>query len=458
MAGTALLLPEIVLLFGALWALFADRLPGRDVGAAWAGAVATLAAAVIAAVQPVGVLAFGGQLAFTEPTRFARVAVALLLFVWCIWIAGRGAGRDRRREAVALALFSAMGTLLVCAAAELVTLFVALELATIPAYVLVGYDARDARSLEGALKYFLLSILTTLVMLYGFSFLYGLTGTTLIARMDLSNAGIVGLIAAVLAVTGLLAKLSAAPFHYWAPDAYSGAGPWAVAYTSTVPKIGGAVALVRIVLAIGVSVQQLSFVLALAAVASVLIGNLAALPQTDIRRLMAYSGVGHAGYILLGVAAMSAAGGTAAIFYSVAYAIPAMAIMLLAAENGVTIAEWGQLSTRRAASAWASVLFLLSLIGIPPLVGFFGKLYLFASALQRGLTVAVVIAVIMSVVSAAYYLKLVRSSFFGDAAPGNATVEPSTPASIAIGLLAFAVFAMGLLAGPLLAWAGSVTP
>ncbi|MBI5230741.1 MAG: hypothetical protein HY876_01100, partial [Coriobacteriales bacterium] len=363
MAGFALLLPEIALLLGAFWALFAEYLPGRDRGAAWAGLSVSLAAAAISFWQPVGQSAFGGSLVFDERTRFVRVSIALLAAAWMLWVAGRGTGRDRCREAVALALFSAMGTMLVSEATELITLFIAIEFATIPPYVMIGYDVRDARGLEGALKYFLLSILTTLVTLYGFSYLYGLTGATLLDRLDLSTAGPVGLVAAVLAVTGLIAKLSAAPFHYWAPDAYEGAHPWAVAFASTVPKIGGAVALVRLTQAIGPTVPNLEVVLVIVAVASMLLGNLAALPQNDIRRMMAYSGVGHAGYLLLGVAAMSVAGGTAAIFYAVAYSIPSLAIMLLAQENGVRVDDWGQLSTRRPASAWAALLFLLSLVG-----------------------------------------------------------------------------------------------
>ncbi|MBI5231083.1 MAG: hypothetical protein HY876_02835, partial [Coriobacteriales bacterium] len=142
----------------------------------------------------------------------------------------------------------------------------------------------------------------------------------------------------------------------------------------------------------------------------------------------------------------------------VAYSIPSLAIMLLAQENGVRVDDWGQLSTRRPASAWAALLFLLSLVGIPPLVGFFGKFYLFATAIRGGLLAGVVVAVIMSVVSAGYYLRIVRAAFYGQPAESSAAPDCSVSANVALTALAVAVIAMGLAAGPLVEWAGTLTP
>ena len=456
MTGYALLIPELLVLLAAFWALFAEKLPGGDRGAAWLGAVATLAAAVIVAVAPLATTdgPFPRMLAFDGPARLARIVMCMLAAVWLLWTAGRGQGRVR--EAVSLALFALIGGMLVAEARELVTLILAIELATMPAYVLIGYRRGDGKGLEGALKYFLMSMLTTLIMLYGFSFLYGLTGTTRYSGMDLKGAGTLGVLAVLFAVVGLLSKLSAAPFHYWAPDAYEGATPWAVAFVSTVPKVAGAVAIVRLVSAIAPGVPLAGTVLLVASVLSIVLGNLGALTQTDVRRMMAYSGVAHSGYLLLGVAALSIPGSAAAIFYALAYAIPSMGIMLITAEEGSQVADFGGLAQRRPATAWVTVIMLFSLIGIPPLVGFFGKLSLFTAALQRGFTAIVVLAVVMSVVSAAYYLRIVRAMFFAEEPAGHLGVMRNGAAATAIGVCVVAVIALGLAAGPVLASIGIV--
>ena len=454
MADYALLIPEVLLTLGALWAIFAELLPGGDRGSAWVGAGLAAGAGVVAWVEPAALGGrFGGLIAFDGPARFARVAVALLAAIWLLWTAGRGEGR--LREGVALALFSVVGCMIMAEARELVTLLLGFELATLPAYVLIGYRRNDVRALEGAIKYFLLSMLTTLVMLYGFSFLYGLTGSTRYGSMDLRGAGMLGTVALLMALVGMFAKLSAAPFHYWAPDAYSGSTPWAVAFVSTVPKVAGAVAIVRFVAALAPGVPAAGSVIAIVAFASMVLGNLAALTQTDVRRMMAYSGVAHSGYLLMGVAALSVAGFGAAVLYSVAYAIPSMAIMLVAAEEGPLLVDFGDMAQRRPASAWGVVVLLLSLIGVPPLIGFFGKFNLLIAGQQRGLTVLVVTAVVMSVVSAGYYLRVVRAMFFSEATAGARELKRNAAAAFAVGIAVFATVALGLAAGPVSTWIGA---
>ncbi|MGE5433160.1 MAG: NADH-quinone oxidoreductase subunit N, partial [Candidatus Doudnabacteria bacterium] len=368
MAGYLLILPEILFIVGALWALFAEFLPGGDRGSAWVGAALSAAAGVFAALAGVGGESpFGSLLVFDGSARLARVAIAVLTMAWLLWTAGRGRGRVR--EAVSLAFFAAAGASLMAGTNELITLLVAVELSTIPGYVLIGYRRHDIRGLEGALKYFLLSMLTSLVMLYGFSFLYGLTGTTHYAGLGAASASALGILGLLLALIGMFAKLSAAPFHYWTPDAYAGADAWSVAFVSTVPKVAGGVAIVRLVAAIAPNGATGGALLLVIAAVSMVLGNLGALTQTDVRRLMAYSGVAHTGYLLLGVAALSDNGFTAAIFYAVAYAAPSMAIMLVAAEEGSRVDSFNGLAQRRPAAAWSVVLLLLSLIGIPPLAG-----------------------------------------------------------------------------------------
>jgi NADH-quinone oxidoreductase subunit N len=447
-----LLIPEYLVLGGALLALFLDVVGGDRRAAARVGAVFAVAAAGVALALGPGATLFGGQLVLDERATFARVAIAALTAVWLLWVAGRSAGSERVAEATFLALISALGGMLIVSARDLVVLFIALELSTMPAYVLMGYRRDDARGLEGALKYFLLSMLTSLVMLYGLSFLYGIAGSTAYADLASAEATTLRSLGFVFALIGLFAKLSAAPFHYWTPDAYAGAPASSVAFVSTVPKVAGTVALVTLVDAIGGGVPGMTGILVAVAVASMLLGNLAAFPQTDVRRLMAYSGVAHTGYILLAVAA-GATGGAAAVFYTVAYAIPSMAVVLLAAEEGTALADLGGLVARRPLLAWASVAWLLSLVGIPPMVGFFGKLNLFTAALQADLLAPVLVAVAMSVVSAGYYFRILRESFFGER-PEAAVMAPSAGAWTAMAALTLAVLAMGVAASPLLGFLG----
>lgn len=446
------LIPEYVMCAGAVAALFADvaRLGPR--GAARLGALAAAIAAVATvAIGPGGAL-FGGMLGLDEPAVFARAAVAGFAAVWLLWLAGRGAGPERASEAVSLALLSALGGMLVVSARDLVALFISLELSTMPAYVLMGYRRQDARGLEGALKYFLLSMLTSLVMLYGLSFVYGLSGATAYAEIALGAATPLRSVALVLALVGLLAKVSAAPFHYWTPDAYAGAPAPSVAFVSTVPKVAGTVALIHLVSALVPAAASARGILVAAALLSMLIGNLAAYPQADVRRLMAYSGVAHTGYILVALASGSA-GDSAAVYYAVAYAVPSMAVVLMAAEEGTAVDDAAGLASRRPALAWASVAWLMSLIGIPPLVGFFGKLYVFSAALSAGLAWVAVVAVVMSAVSAGYYFRIIRAAFLGER-PDAPLAEGSLEASAAFTLLTAAALALGVFASPLVRFLG----
>ncbi len=453
MSGYWLLIPEYLLLAGALSALFGDLLPGGERSSAVLGALAAFAAAAFAGFIGTAEPLFGGMLVFDPVSVFARVSLAALTGVYLLWSGGRGTGSERSHEATALVLLSVVGGMLMCGARDMVALFIAIELSTMPAYVLMGYRRDDDRGLEGTLKYFLLSMTTSLIMLYGFSFLFGITGVTGYAEMDLTGAGVLGVLAIVFVFVGLLAKLSAAPFHYWAPDAYAGAPTSSVAFVSTVPKIAGTVAMIRLVEALAPGATQLPLLLSVVAVASMVLGNLAAYPQLDLRRLMAYSGIAHIGYVILAMATNTSTGLAAAVFYMVAYALPSMAVVMIAAEEGSAVEQLSGLADRRPWTAWALVVFLLSLVGIPPMAGFFGKLYLFTAAFSAGYRALVVLAVLMSVVSAGYYLRIMREAFFGERVSTSA-VGRSIPASIALALLVAATLGMGIAASPLLGYLG----
>jgi NADH-quinone oxidoreductase subunit N len=283
--------------------------------------------------------------------------------------------------------------------------------------------------------------------MYGMSFVIGMSGSTAFSATRL-EPGVVGLLAAGFVMAGLLAKLSAAPFQWWAPDGYAGAPIAAVAYVSSVPKIAGILAFARVV---GLFAPQrgATWLLVAAAVASMLIGNLAAYPQQDIRRLMAYSGIAHAGYLLVALATGTETGFRAAVFYSIAYAVPSMGAVLIASAEGPRIDDIRGLARRRPWAAWTMVLLLVSLIGVPPLAGFTGKLYVFSAALTS-LPLLVVLALAMSVVSAGFYFRIIRAMFFAEPVKAAATAPRSPAVVLAIVACAACVVALGLASSPLL--------
>lgn len=449
------LIPEFLVLIAALVALFAEQVTGTDRGAPWMGAAAALVAAVVAAA--VGVrdeIAVGGVLRFDEVAVVARTSILALSAVFLLWLAGSSRIVERSQEMTALVLLAALGGMLMASARDLVALFISIELATMPAYVLMGYRRDDYPALEGSLKYFLLSMTTSLFMLYGFSFVFGLTGSTSFSTIqDAGGTGLLWAFASVFAFVGLFAKMSAAPFHFWAPDAYAGAPAASVAFVSTVPKIAGTAVMVNLARVFVPSAPVLPQVLAAGALASMLLGNLAAFPQTDVRRLMAYSGVAHTGYVLLAVSTGTSAGYASALVYVVAYAVPSMAVVLIAAEEGPALDDLAGLAVRRPTAAWSLVVLLLSLVGVPPMVGLFGKLLLFTSALDAGRAALVIVAVLMSVVSAGYYFRVLRQAFFAEQ-PDAAHEPVSGSAKAALGLCVLVTLVAGIALSPLLSYLG----
>lgn len=461
MGPYALIAPEIAVLATALVALFADVVTrGRRRAAAWIGAGGVLVAAALAAGGGRGhAVVFGGMLAVDGPAQFARVATLLLAAVFLVWLAGKGIGGGTVRQAASLALLSTLGSLLVASARDWVVLFLALETATMPLYVLVGYDRRDEGSLEGALKYFVLSMITSVVMLYGMSFIIGMGAGSAFDGVRLGGHGALGLFAGLLVLAGLLAKLAAAPLHWWAPDSYAGAPVAAVAFVSAAPKVAGAAALARVAAVLMPAVPGLGTVLVAVAVASMLLGNLAAYPQRDVRRLMAYSGVAHAGYLVLAVAAGPRVGLLAAVLYATVYAVPSMAVMFVAADEGPSLDSFAGLATRRPMAAAAVTVLLLSLVGMPPLAGFVGKVAVFGAALDAGLVWPTVLGVLMSVVSAGFYFRIVRAMYFAEPVRAAAVDRDRTRAAdAALAVCVAAVVAIGVAAGPLLGALGVRLP
>ena len=341
-------------------------------------------------------------------------------------------------EFYALVLFATAGMLILAHAATLVTLFVGVETMSLAVYVLVGSWRHSAKSSEGAMKYFLVGAFASAVMLYGIALIYGASGTVSLAELSsmgrggsvpgLTVADPVFLIGMVFLIGGLAFKVAAVPFHMWAPDAYEGAPTPVTAFMAAGVKAAAFGAVVR-VFGTAFRHEALTFgVSGWASIASVLailtmsIGNLAALRQDNVKRMLAYSSIAHAGYLLLGVAAMGAGGAEARgpiLYYLTTYTFATIGSFGVVAWFGSRgderqqLDDWAGMATRHPAGAFAMTLFLLSLGGVPPTGGFFAKLYIFRIALQKAdLLPVVIIAVANSLVSVFYYLRVVSTMYF----------------------------------------------
>jgi NADH-quinone oxidoreductase subunit N len=484
--GYAVLVAPALLILVAFFSLFADKLHVPDRAAAVVAAVVAAVGACWMALGADNVILFGYQLVYTGDARFAATAILVLACAWFVWTAAAGTGRTR--EATALAALSVSGAVLAVAALDLIVMLLALELTSMPAYVLIGYRRYRIQGLEGALKYFLLSVLTSLFMIYGASMLFGLAGSTHFAELRALTQSPLSLLAFVLLIIGLFAKLSAAPFHWWAPDAYAGSEPWTVSFAATVPKFAGILVIVRLIQLVSTGFSLAQSLLLIGAVASMVVGTFAALTQSDTRRLLAYSGVVNVGYILLVVAASAGPDGAtystialvSSVVYALAYTAATMGVLLVASGEGGRLSDLAGLSKRRPAAAWCLALFVLSLIGVPPLAGFFGKLELFMTAWAAGQQVFVVIATVVTVVSAFYYMRLIKAAFFDeperqvaasedsaedtadvapDVAADSAAPETPTPAptsrvgvGVALGILLAVTLLLGVLSGPIITW------
>ncbi|HXW18165.1 MAG TPA: NADH-quinone oxidoreductase subunit N [Candidatus Acidoferrales bacterium] len=333
--------------------------------------------------------------------------------------------RIQRGEYYSLLLFAAAGMGILGSAGELVTAFLGLEMSSISTYILAGFRRTSLKSNEASLKYFILGSFATAFFLYGIAMVYGATGTTTLARIQesLANSGpnlLEGLGIAMMFV-GLGFKVVAAPFQVYAPDVYEGAPTPVTAVLASAPKAATFALMLRIFYTAFGSAGQLWFwVIWIAAVLSMCIGNFAALNQTNIKRMLAYSSIAHAGYILVAFAAASEIGAAAVLFYLAAYALMKLGAFLVVAQLGgpgerrLEIKDYAGLGTQQPVLAACFSLFLLSLLGLPATGGFLGKFYAFQAALDSRLVWLVVIAAINSVIGSYYYLRVIVSMYFWD--------------------------------------------
>lgn len=323
-------------------------------------------------------------------------------------------------ELYPLILFTVVGMMLMASGTDLMTIFLGLEVMSVSLYVLAGFNRANKKSNEAGLKYFLLGAFSTGFLLYGMALTYGATGTTrvykiasIVGQMTLPSANIMLLAGMLLMMTGFAFKIAAAPFHMWTPDVYEGAPTPMTAFMSAGPKAAGFAALLRILLVAMPTLQvEWSQVLWVLAVLTMTVGNITALRQDNIKRMLAYSSIAHAGYALVGLVAGNGTGTAGILFYMLSYTfmnIGAFAVIILIAKKGETngnVMDFAGLGFKRPLLAVAMTIFLFSLAGMPPTAGFIGKFYLFSAAVQKGYIWLAVIGVLNSAASVYYYLRV----------------------------------------------------
>jgi NADH-quinone oxidoreductase subunit N len=357
-------------------------------------------------------------------------------------------------EFYSLLLLAVAGMILMAAAADLIVFFLGLELMSISFYVLAGFALKRVTSNEAALKYFLLGAFATGFLLYGIALIYGATGSTSIPtmiQMAASNTpSMIFLIGMGLLVIGLGFKIAAVPFHMWVPDVYEGSPTPVSGFMSTGGKAAAFAAMLLIFAPTLVSaLEPVRELLAVLSVVSMIVGNIFAISQSSIKRMLAYSSIAHAGYLLVGVVAANSYGANGILFYLVAYTamnIGAFGIVSFMERTGgqnLTFDDMSGLSSRQPVVAGAMALFMFSLTGIPPFAGFFGKYYVFAGAVTAGYTWLAIVGVVMSLVSAYYYLRLVVLMYFREQV-GDAALRSSPAGMAAVLVSALVLIVCGL--------------
>ena len=466
------ILPELALTLGGVLVMLIEPLlaPARSrrpLG--WLAAAATLASAAAALYQlraPSGT-AFYGMLQVDAFSVFFHLLISAVLLVTLLaaldyFSAAPGSAPiPHAGEFYALTLFAATGMMLMTSAADLLMVFIGLEISSIATYVLAGYRKSSLASVEAALKYFLLGSFATAFLLYGIALAFGATGATsftgIAAGLAHSQMPLLASAALGLMLVGLAFKVSAAPFHVWTPDVYQGAPTPVVGFMSTAPKAAVFAVLIRVAYTAFPALAHRSiWIFWVLAVASMFTGNLCALAQRDVKRMLAYSSIAHAGYILAAYTACGPDAVAPILFYTAAYAamnLGAFAVLAQAsgpAESLSTIDEFAGLSSQRPILAAALSLFLLSLIGLPFTAGFLGKFYVFSAALHAGHPWLLVLGLLNSGIACFYYLRLLLA-LYAPAPSSRAAILRGRPArfalTLAISLCAAATLLLGLAPG-----------
>jgi len=457
------LIPEFVPGIGGMALLIFGVLSNTNkFTACTAGAVILLIVTAFFVTITPPVTLFGGLFQTSDFTRYADLLILLgaaAALILSVDYNKRNA--IDRFEYPVLVLFATLGMLVMVSAGDLMTLYLGLELQSLALYICAALARDELRSTEAGLKYFVLGALASGLLVYGISLVYGFGGTTNFAALAQvltggSAAGYGTVIGIVFVLVGLAFKLSAAPFHMWTPDVYEGAPTPVTALFGTAPKVAAMALLLSVMLGpFGHLVSQWRALIEILSVVSMLLGALAAIGQTNIKRLMAYSSIGHMGYALIGLAAGTQAGVQATLVYIAIYVVMSFgtfACIIAMRRNGrqvETIADLAGLSTQNPGYALALAVLMWSMAGIPPLSGFFGKLYVFSAAIDAGLTALAIIGVLTSVIGAFYYLRVIKVMYFDAGNPNFDKTDGGVRFVMAVGAIATALLVF--IPGPLIA-------
>ncbi|HYJ53760.1 MAG TPA: NADH-quinone oxidoreductase subunit NuoN [Allosphingosinicella sp.] len=435
-----LILPEEILSVGALALMLVAAWAGDRSGRllTWLAVLLLgIAAAFLPGIRDAGGTAFHGQFAADSFAAFSKIVIYLAAAVSMLaamsWF---GRDRDYRAEYPVLILFSAIGMGMMASATDMITLYVGLELTSLASYVLATFQRNDTRSAEAGLKYFVLGALASGILLYGISLLYGFTGTTMFGGIaeklgdGLSDGELIGI---VFVLAGLAFKISAVPFHMWTPDVYEGAPTPVTAFFASAPKVAAMALIARVAVeSMGPATDAWRQIIIFMALASTVLGGVAAIGQRNIKRLLAYSSINNVGFALVGLAASGVSGIASVLFYMAVYIVMTLGAFLVVMrmrdrndQPVETIASLAGLSRSRPMLALAMAMFMFSLAGIPPLFGFWPKFLVFSAAVEANLTWLAAVAIATSVIGAYYYIMIVKLMYFDEPAPEfGETKEP----------------------------------
>ncbi len=446
------LLPEIVAFLFSILVLmigvFTPRTPGLTIGLAAFGALATFVVTVVLLAVRFEGSFFGNGYVVDDFALYFKLIVAISAFFAVLAAARWSEETGDAPEYLNLILSVALGGMLLVSMRDLFGIFVAVELATIPSYAMVAFDRSRRESAEGGMKYLLTGMIASSILLYGIVLIYGAGGSANLADLGQTFTGQlspVALLGLVLLVSGFAFKVSAAPFHFWTPDAYQGAPTSAAAFLSVAPKAAIFAILLRIFLeGMPEAATTWTVVVAVLAIVTMFIGNLLALRQRNVRRMLAYSSVAHSGYILAAFAALQGPGIQTAIqavlIYSAAYLTMNMGAFLVIDLVGEEAKSYNGLFRTRPGVALSMFVFMAALVGIPPLSGFWGKAWIILAGVQSGsvlVYVTVGALVVNSVLSVPYYFGIIRNMFFEEPVTGDE--EPK-----GLGALKFSVYALAV--------------
>ncbi|MBI5690525.1 MAG: NADH-quinone oxidoreductase subunit N [Verrucomicrobia bacterium] len=451
-------LPELVVLLGGL-ALFFVTLGESRAALARGVALATAVVALLAAVfclRSTGVL-FSGAYRVDAFSQILKVVLSAG-FLAIVLLSGRLPDvRERIQPEYFLFLtISVAGLLMLVSCVDILALVIALECSSFPLYLMVPMrrEREGQRSqMESAIKYIMFGVAANGIMLFGLSYLFGLTGTTSLPLMAAQLQPVLGsplTIAGLgLAFCGLYYKLAVFPFHFWTPDVYQGASNETASLIASLPKIGAVAVLARLVSLAAPDQGTVALLLTVLAIASMLYGNLIALVQTDFKRLLGFSGIAHAGYTVVGFVTLSEAGFASSLYYITGYMLMVLACFVVISRvsrdgTNVAIEELAGLHRRSPLLALTLIVGVFGLAGLPPFVGFLGKLSILTAALAKGHLLLVVVTMVNAAIAVYYYLRVVREAIFGDPLANAAPIRLDTPTRILCVALVVAIVALGV--------------